>query len=97
AEGIPTNKMTIVPMGVDAELCSSAESFQDRGVLAAGVPSILYLGTLNRVRRLDFLIRAFARVRTLVPAARLYIVGRGDDPADELFLEAEVSRLKLQS
>jgi glycosyltransferase involved in cell wall biosynthesis len=96
-EGIPINKMTIVPMGVNAALCSSAESFQDREVLAAGVPSILYLGTLNKVRRLDFLIRAFARVRTSVPAARLYIVGRGDDPADELFLEAEVSRLKLQS
>jgi glycosyltransferase involved in cell wall biosynthesis len=96
-EGIPTNKMTIVPMGVNAEMCSSAEPLQDREVIAAGVPSILYLGTLNKVRRLDFLIRAFARVRTSVPAARLYIVGRGDDRDDELFLEAEVSRLKLQS
>jgi glycosyltransferase involved in cell wall biosynthesis len=96
-EGVPTDKMTAVPMGVNAELCRSAEPSQDREVLAAGVPSILYLGTLNKLRRLDFLIRAFARVRTSVPAARLYIVGRGDDPADELFLEAEVSRLNLQS
>ena len=96
-EGIPKNKMTVVPMGVNAELCKSAELSHDRQVLAAGVPSVLYLGTLNKLRRLDFLIRAFARVRTSVPAARLYIVGRGDDPTDELFLEAEVARLQLQS
>jgi len=96
-EGIPTNKMTVVPMGINGELFGSAESSQGRQVIAAGVPSILYLGTLSKVRRLDFLIRAFAMVKTSVPAARLYIVGRGDDPADELFLEAEVSRLNLQS
>jgi glycosyltransferase involved in cell wall biosynthesis len=97
AQGIRADKMTAVPMGVSAELCRVAEPPQDRKVLAAGVPSVLYLGTLNKVRRLDFLIRAFARVRASVSAARLYIVGRGDDPADELFLEAEVSRLDLQS
>jgi glycosyltransferase involved in cell wall biosynthesis len=96
-EGIPKNKMTAVPMGVNAELCNAAELSQDRKVLAAGVPSVLYLGTLSKLRRLDFLIRAFARVRTFEPAARLYIVGRGDDPTDELFLEAEVSRLNLRS
>ncbi len=96
-EGIPANKMTVVPMGVSAELCTTTGPNQGRAVLPAGVPSILYLGTLNKLRRLDFLIRAFAIVRTSVPAARLYVVGRGDDPSDELFLEVEVSRLKLES
>jgi glycosyltransferase involved in cell wall biosynthesis len=97
AQGVPAGKMTAVPMGVNAQLCNSAEPSQDREVIAGGVPSVLYLGTLSKVRRLDFLIRAFARVRTSVPAARLYMVGRGDHPADESFLEAEVSRLNLQS
>ncbi len=32
-----------------------------------------------------------------IPKARLYIVGRGDDPADETFLKNEVSRLGLQA
>ena len=32
-----------------------------------------------------------------VPTARLYVVGRGDDPEDETFLESEAARLGLQS
>jgi glycosyltransferase involved in cell wall biosynthesis len=97
AEGIPAHKMTAVPMGISADLCGPAEPSRDRELLPVGVPATLYLGSLNKVRGLDFLIRAFARVRTSVPGARLYIVGRGDDPADEAFLESEVARLKLQS
>ena len=96
-EGIPAEKMTAVPMGVRAELCDEPIAVCGSPVLAAGVPSILYLGTLDKVRRLDFMIRVFAKVLMTVPEARLYIVGRGEDPADEAFLENEVSRLELQS
>jgi glycosyltransferase involved in cell wall biosynthesis len=97
AEGIPARKMTVVPMGVRADLCEMAEPSAQRKLIAANVPSILYLGALDKVRRLDFLIRALSRVHLSIPAARLYLVGRGDDPADETFLESEVSRLGLQS
>lgn len=96
AQGIPSNKMTVVPMGVSVDHCAVPLPM-DREVLPTGLLIVMYLGTLSKVRRLDFLIRVFARVRTSVPAARLYIVGRGDDPADESFLEVEVSRLGLQS
>jgi glycosyltransferase involved in cell wall biosynthesis len=89
--------MTVVPMGVRADLCEMAEPSAQRKLIAANVPSILYLGALDKVRRLDFLIRALSRVHLSIPAARLYLVGRGDDPADETFLEGEVSRLGLQS
>ena len=58
-------------------------------------PSVLYLGSLSKVRRLDFLIRVAARLREHIPATRLYIVGRGDDPSDEALLEAEVQRLGI--
>jgi glycosyltransferase involved in cell wall biosynthesis len=97
AEGIPADRMTAVPMGVRAELCAPAEPSRDRKLLPADIPAILYLGSLNKVRKLDFLIRAFARVRIAVPGARLYIVGRGDDPTDEEFLRSEAARLELQS
>jgi len=97
AEGIPAKKMTAVPMGVRADLCDEPRPSADREVLPAAVPVILYLGTLNKVRRLDFLIRAFDRVLMSIPSARLYVVGRGDDPADEAFLHSEVSRLGLHS
>jgi len=97
AHGIPLNKMTAVPMGVRAEMCHTGELAPARKVLPPGVPSVLYLGTLNRVRRLDFLLRAFAEVLAAVPAARLYIVGQGDHPDDRAFLENEAARLGLQS
>ncbi len=97
AEGIPADRMTAVPMGVRAELCAAAEPSRERTLLPAHVPAVLYLGSLNKVRNLDFLIRAFARVRTAVPEARLYIVGRGDDPTDEEFLRSEAARLGLQA
>jgi glycosyltransferase involved in cell wall biosynthesis len=97
AQGIPMHKMTAVPMGVRVDLCAPPGASQDRRVLPAGVPCVLYLGTLNRVRRLDFLIRAFAAVRAAVPAALLYVVGQGDHPQDQAFLADEVARLDLQS
>ena len=96
AKGIPLEKMTAVPMGVQVDMFPAAEMPLARRVLPAGAPCVLYLGTLDKVRRLDFLIRVFALVRAAIPAARLYIVGRGEDPRDEAFLQGEVERLGLQ-
>jgi glycosyltransferase involved in cell wall biosynthesis len=97
AKGIPLGKMTVVPMGIDTDTFAAPGGGERRQVLPAGVPCVLYLGTLVQVRRLDFLIRVFAIVKETVPAARLYLVGRGDDPRDQAFLESEVRRLDLQS
>jgi glycosyltransferase involved in cell wall biosynthesis len=96
AEGIPIEKLTAVPMGISAELCAPIESSIVRQVLPDRVPCVLYLGTLIQVRRLDFLIRAFAIVRHAVPTAKLYVVGRGEEPEDEAFLKREVARLDLK-
>lgn len=97
AAGIPIEKMTAVPMGIQVDMYAAAESTEGRRVLPPGVPCVLYLGTLDKVRRLDFLIRVFAAVRAAVPAARLYIVGRGEDPQDLALLQDEVERLELGS
>ena len=58
---------------------------------------MLYLGSLDKVRGLDFLVRSFAAVHAAVPAAKLFLVGRSIDPQDQMFLEREVTRLDLQS
>jgi len=97
AEGIPSDKMTAVPMGISASLCATADLSDNRSLMPAGVPILLYLGTLNKVRRLDFLIRMFALVHRVIPAALLYVVGRGDDPSDEALLESEAARLGLSA
>jgi glycosyltransferase involved in cell wall biosynthesis len=87
--------MTAVPMGVQADKFAVDVADPVRRVLPVGVPCVLYLGTLDKVRRLDFLIRVFARVRGQMPSAQLFIVGRGEDPSDEVFLQEEVARLNL--
>lgn len=92
AMGIAEEKLTAVPMGVPLEQIP----YQ-----ADGTPSqegktemmVVYLGTLIRPRRIDFLIRVFEKVLRQVPNARLYLVGGGDDPADEQMLIDEAVRL----
>jgi glycosyltransferase involved in cell wall biosynthesis len=97
AAGIAPEKMTAVPMGIRVEMFAPADPQEARRVLPPGIPAVLYLGTLDKVRRLDFVIRAFSMVRAKVPEARLYIVGRGEDAGDEALLRDEVARLGLQS
>ena len=95
-QGVPPEKMTAVPMGVDVEKFSPVTlRAADRRLVPPGEPCVLYLGTLVRVRRLDFLVRVMARVCTAVPGAKLYLVGRGDDPSDEELLVREARRLDV--
>ena len=72
AEGIPLDKMTAVPMGIDVEMFAAANPGEPRTVLPPGVPCVLYLGTLDKARRLDFVMRAFARVRGGAGGTTLY-------------------------
>ena len=97
AQGISIRKMTAVPMGIDAALARAPDLSRERTLLPSGVPCLLYLGALDKVRRVDFLIRAFSLVRSAVPAARLYLVGKGVDPSDTTLLEDEAARLDLGS
>lgn len=97
AAGIAFDRMTAVPMGVSMDLCAAPDLSTQRRVLSREAPCVLYLGTLIKLRRLDFLMRAFAHARSAVPAALLYVVGRGEDPQDEAFLREEVARLGLTS
>jgi glycosyltransferase involved in cell wall biosynthesis len=95
-EGIPLDKMTAVPMGIDARKFAEFRS-PAAPVIDPAEPSILYLGTLSKVRRLDFLLHVLVAVRKHVDGAKLYLVGRGDDPTDEQFLKSEAARLGIES
>lgn len=95
-EGIPVEKMTAVPMGIDANKFAGFRS-PAAPLIDPAEPSILYLGTLSRVRRLDFLLRVLVAVRKHLDGAKLYLVGRGDDATDEQFLKSEAARLGIES
>ncbi len=88
--GIEKSKMTPVPMAVGEELLDIAPS-------AIEADTILYLGTLIRVRRLETLLEALQIVRQSRPNAKLIFVGEGDSPEDRQFLEARTAELDLDT
>jgi glycosyltransferase involved in cell wall biosynthesis len=94
AEGIPEGKLTPVPMAVSLEgICSQQTEPGTRFSKDGKV--VLYLGTLGKARRMDFLLRVFVQVLHLVPNAKLYIVGDSNDPDDKKALEVEALRLGI--
>jgi len=85
--GIPEEKITIIPNGVDLKLFDS--------ICVKKVPNqILYVGRLVNFKHVDWLIHAFAEVLKEVPDARLKIVGDGPERTN---LQGLVRKLGLQA
>jgi glycosyltransferase involved in cell wall biosynthesis len=95
-KGIAPSKMTAVPMGIRVASFAVPKSLERR-VIPATERCFLYLGTLTRVRRLDFIVRVLALVRRDLKNVKLYLVGSGDDPRDEQRLVDEAIRLGVSS
>lgn len=93
-KGIPKEKMTAVPMAVSTK---NIPFFGYKIDLQNGKKEkiIVYLGTLLRVRKMDFLLRSFKKVLKKEKDARLYLVGGSEDPSDEKYLEIEAKRLLI--
>lgn len=89
---IAMEKMTAIPMGISMEDFPSAETvfsnLEDKNNF-----NFLYLGTLLKVRKIDFIVRVLAHVKRIIPQANLLLVGRGDDSSDEKVLRNEAQRL----
>lgn len=93
AKGIAPQKITAVPMGIHADQILSADAAERPNPEA---PVLLYLGTLFRVRHLDFLIRVIGLVRERFPNVTLKMIGEGYDPRDRAVLDDEIERLDLR-
>jgi glycosyltransferase involved in cell wall biosynthesis len=89
ARGIASGRMTPVPMGVPLRKLVLPYHVT-RVRKPADETWIVYLGTLARVRGVDCLVGALALVRTRVPNAKLYLVGAGNNPADERHLQRRI-------
>ena len=64
---------TIVPNGIDYERFANGAS--PLPTYADGRPTILFLGRLEKRKGFQYLLEAFARVRMLIPDARLLVAG----------------------
>ncbi len=94
ANGVPPEKLTPVPLGVKIDnvpVRKSAKVLDQK----SDKKRIVYIGTLTRVRRMDFLVRVFSLVRKQIPEAVLYLAGCGDDPIDEQIIIKEADRLEV--
>ena len=72
--GVPEAQIDVVPCGLDHRLYRPA-------AIEGREPIVLSLGRLEPYKRVDLLLHAWKRVAAGVPAARLVILGRGQDAA----------------
>ena len=79
--GVLESKMLPFPDGVNPEVFSSKVSGEEkrRELGLESSPVIIYVGTMDRLRKLDFLIRTFEIVKRKVKDAKLLMVGDGND------------------
>lgn len=95
SKGIPKGKLTSVPMGISLEAIRYQPT-EIEVLTSKDEKVVLYLGTLAKVRRIDFLIRVFDKVLYQVPNVKLYLVGDGNNPSDEQILKDEAVRLGVE-
>lgn len=93
--GIPADKLTAVPMGVDTETVLPDSIVKQRLPGWEGFPLIAYLGTLCRFRRLSEVVDAFAIVRASHSQVRLLFIGDSHTPKDTEELLNYINRLGL--
>lgn len=91
--GVPKDRMTAVPMGVDEAWIN-----RDRRALAGARPPMLqgrrvlaYLGTMARARQPDFLLRVLEEVRKTEPSAFLLLIGDAPSADEQAWLRSTIA------
>jgi glycosyltransferase involved in cell wall biosynthesis len=95
SHGICLSRLTAVPMGIKMDSNAAAPLARSRSRIPAGERCFMYLGSLSRERRIDFLLRVLARVLPQMPDTKLYLVGKGEIPGDEESLKREAQQLGI--
>lgn len=90
--GICFASMTPVPMGVDLEIAKSALITPTEDERLKGKRSIIYLGTLDRVRKIDILFEMLQIVKQKIPNITLVIAGDTEDPQHRTWLTQQAAR-----
>lgn len=94
-EGIDEAMMTPVPMGVDTETAHPEKLIPSSDSRLAGRRVVVYLGTLDPVRRVDILIRMLPAVKERFPEVMLLVVGDTSDSAHREWLRQEAEQLDV--
>lgn len=95
-KGIAKDKMTPVPMAVSIDDIPFW-GHKIYGQNKERTKIVVYLGTLVKVRKMDFLLKVFRIVLSKYKNAKLYLVGGSDNSSDEQLLINEAKRLGIES
>ena len=96
ALGIPSQRMTPVPMAVDTEIAQSEQLAPADDPRLTGKRVLVYLGTLDPARRIDMLIDMMATIRRSRGDVVLLLVGDTEDADHRAWLHRQVEKLGLQ-
>ncbi|WP_020579191.1 glycosyltransferase [Actinopolymorpha alba] len=79
---VDDDRIYLAPAGVSLPSVSpsAGEEFRRRHRISADEPVVLFVGRVNREKGIDLLTEAFGRLRDVVPAARLVLVGAVYEP-----------------
>ena len=94
SHNIPKKNMTAVPMAVSLDSIPFF-GYASREKVINRKKTVLYLGSLGKTRKMDFLIRVFDVVFRRQSKAKLILVGGGVYPSDEQMLLDLAKRLGI--
>ena len=89
ARGIAPARMTPVPMGIHLEDCHRAKIVPASDSRLVGRRVLVYLGSLERPRRIELLFDMLALVKRQVPQALLVLVGDTVDDVHRVWLKRQ--------
>lgn len=93
ARGVRREKMTPVLMGVDLEVTRPDLVAPSGDPRLAGRRVLIYLGTMNRNRRIDFLFEMLPGIKKEFPEVLLVLVGSAGDDPYQRWLERRAEQL----
>jgi glycosyltransferase involved in cell wall biosynthesis len=94
--GVPMQRMTAVPMGVDLEALPSADQDTAKGAFRwPDREPVLYVGTLGGARQLDLMLEAFAIAHRQRPQLLMLMVGEESVTGEKAALQATARALGI--
>jgi len=97
SQGVPRHLMTAVPMCVDLDEYQNIDetvSIDDR---LLGRRVVGYLGGLDRIRGLDFLLTSFALLHKKMPLSILLLIGDSHNNSDTDWLKQKAKELEIEN
>jgi glycosyltransferase involved in cell wall biosynthesis len=95
-KGIPRERMTAVPMGVDTGLMQRDHIRPEDDVVLDGRRVIIYVGSLAKARCSEFLLDLVASLSLTEPRVLLVLAGDAVSDDERAWIRSEIEQRKLQ-